>query len=82
MSFDINRLSAYGNIEKRGHAPVLWAYHNKDADTVTAAGFIACADMCVGDQVLVIAQDGKTQKSYYVSAFSDGAATLVAQGAS
>lgn len=81
MAFDKNRLSAYGNIEKRGQAPVLWVYHNKAGDTVTTAGFMTHAALTVGDQVLVVSADGKTQTPYYVSAVSNGAATLTAQTA-
>lgn len=77
--FNVNRLSAYGAIEKSGQAPVLWVYHNKDNDTVTAAGYFACAKMSVADQVAVISADGSAQTAYYVSAVSDNKATVSEQ---
>ena len=77
--FVLNRLSAYGAIEKRGQAPVLWVYYNKDNDTVTQEGYLAHSMVSVGDQVLVVSNDGSRQTPYYVSSVANNKATLTAQ---
>lgn len=66
------------NNVKAGVVPAVYAYWNEDDDTVTGAGFFVDYRLNVGDQIWVIADDYTAQVLCYVSAVSDGSATVTA----
>lgn len=78
MTFKLENLTPIGNNCKAGVVPALWLYWNKATDTVTASGYMDCSTLSLKDQVLVISANGATITNYYVSAVSDGKATLSA----
>lgn len=77
MAFSRERLTCYANNARTGVVPALWLYYNSAADTVTSAGYIKDNRIAVGDIVKVVGTDHKVA-DYYVSAASEGAATLTA----
>lgn len=76
MAFDVNKLSALNNVEKEEVR--YWVYDNKAGDTVTASGFFAHAALKVRDQIDVVNASGAGRTGYYVSAVSNGKATVTA----
>lgn len=77
MSFNAKNLTPI-NVVKEGVIPSLWAFYNKDSDTVTTAGYIPYkTGIKAKDQVLVIPADGASNAWYHASV-SSGVITLSA----
>lgn len=79
MAFNRENLSVMVNNAKSGTVPATYSYWNEANDTVTAAGFFTDKRLNVGDQMDVIASAYTARVPYYVSAVSNGAATVTAQ---
>lgn len=78
MAFSREKLSCYANNARTGVTPALWLYDNTADDTVTSAGFIKDQRIAVNDYVTVVSTSDHKRTEYYVSAVTNGAATLVA----
>lgn len=78
MAFSRDKLSCYANNARTGVTPALWLYDNTAGDTVTEAGFIKDQRIAKNDYVTVVNTSDHTRAEYYVSAVTNGAATLVA----
>lgn len=78
MAFSREKLTCYANNARTGVTPALWLYDNTAGDTVTSAGFIKDQRIAVNDYVTVVSTSDHKRTEYYVSAVTNGAATLVA----
>lgn len=79
MAFSRDNLTPIGNNGKRGSVPSIWFYYNEDGDTVTTSGYMTnCFELTAGDMIIELSSNKQTATFYYVSAVSNGAATLVA----
>nr|DAF52317.1 MAG TPA: hypothetical protein [Siphoviridae sp. ct7Qv4] len=78
MAFSRDKLVCYANNARTGVVPALWLYDNTAGDTVTEAGFIKDHRIAKNDVVTVITTSDHKKADYYVSAVTNGAATLVA----
>jgi len=77
MAFSNTKLTCYANNARTGVTPAYWKYDNTAGDTVTGSGFFKDHRLAVNDIVEVLASD-HSQTAYYVSAASNGSATVVA----
>lgn len=77
MAFSIEKLICYTNNARTGVTPAYWKYDNTAGDTVTASGFFKDNRLSANDIVEVLASD-HSETAYYVSAVSNGAATVTA----
>ena len=73
MAFNTENLGVLGNNTKSGVVPVVYTYYNKDADTVTAAGYFVDLRLKVGDQIQVTSADYANLGFYRISAIADAA---------
>lgn len=78
MAFSREKLTCYANNARTGVTPALWLYDNTANDTVTSAEFIKDQRIAVNDYVTVVSTSDHKKTEYYVSAVTNGAATLVA----
>ena len=78
MAFSREKLSCYANNARTGETPALWLYDNTAGDTVTSVGFIKDRRIAKNDYVTVVSTSNHKRTEYYVSAVTNGAATLVA----
>ena len=78
MAFSRDKLCCYANNARTGVQPALWLYDNTAGDTVTSAGFIKDNRIAKNDYVKVVNTTDHKVVDYYVSAVTNGAATLVA----
>lgn len=78
MAFSREKLSCYANNARTGVTPALWLYDNTAGDTVTSAEFIKDRRIAKNDYVTVVSTSDHKRTEYYVSAVTNGAATLVA----
>lgn len=78
MAFSREKLSCYANNARTGVTPALWLYDNTAGDTVTSAEFIKDQRIAKNDYVTVVSTSNHKRTEYYVSAVTNGAATLVA----
>lgn len=77
MAFNREKLACYANNARTGVTPAYWKYDNTAGDTVTASGFFKDNRLAANDIVEVLASD-HSETAYYVSAVSNGAATVTA----
>lgn len=78
MAYNRENLTCYANNARTGVQPALWLYDNSAGDTVTTAGFIKDNRIAKNDYVTVVSTSDHKRTEYYVSAVTNGAATLVA----
>lgn len=78
MAYNRENLTCYANNARTGVQPALWLYDNSAGDTVTEAGFIKDNRIAKNDYVTVVNTSDHKKTEYYVSAVTNGAATLVA----
>lgn len=78
MAFSREKLTCYANNARTGVTPALWLYDNTADDNVTSAEFIKDQRIAVNDYVTVVSTSGHKRTEYYVSAVTNGAATLAA----
>ena len=77
MAFNREKLVCYANNARTGVTPAYWKYDNTAGDTVTASGFFKDNRLAVNDIVQVL-NSSHQETNYYVSAASNGAATVTA----
>ena len=82
MAFSREKLSCYANNARTGVTPALWLYDNTAGDDVISAGFIKDQRIAKNDYVTVVSTSNHKRTEYYVSAVTNGAATLKAVPAS
>lgn len=78
MAFSREKLSCYANNARTGVTPALWLYDNTASDIVTSEGFIKDQRIAENDYVTVVSTSDHKRTEYYVSAVTNGAATLEA----
>lgn len=78
MAFSREKLSCYANNARTGVTPALWLYDNTAGDNVIDAEFIKDQRIAKNDYVTVVSISDHKRTEYYVSAVTNGAATLVA----
>lgn len=78
MAFSREKLTCYANNARTGVTPALWLYDNTAGDDVTSEGFIKDRRIAKNDYVTVVSTSNHKRTEYYVSAVTNGAATLVA----
>lgn len=78
MAFSREKLTCYANNARTGVTPALWLYDNTAGDTVTDTEFIKDQRIAVNDYVTVVSTSDHKRTEYYVSAVTNGVATLVA----